>query len=43
LEDAIYKEMIAFRRRPENIFTGSPQRLQALMMAMASGFGSPQP
>jgi spermidine synthase len=41
LEDAIYKEMIAFRRRPENIFTGSPQRLRALMMAMASGFGSP--
>jgi spermidine synthase len=41
MEDAIYRQMIAYRRRPENIFTGSPQRLQALMLAIASGFGSP--
>jgi spermidine synthase len=41
MEDAIYRQMIAYRRRPENIFTGSPQRLQALMVAIASGFGSP--
>jgi spermidine synthase len=43
MEDAIYRQMIAYRRRPDNIFTGSPQRLQALMLAIASGVGSPQP
>jgi spermidine synthase len=43
LEDVIYRQMIAYRRRPENIFTGSPQRVQALMMAIASGLSSAQP
>ncbi len=43
LEDTIYRQMISYRRLPENIFTGSPQRIQALMLAIASGFGGAQP
>jgi spermidine synthase len=37
MEDEIYRQMISYRRRPDNIFTGSPERLQALMMAIATG------
>ncbi len=37
MEDEIYRQMISYRRPPVNIFTGSPQQLQALMMAIASG------
>jgi spermidine synthase len=42
MEDEIYRQMISYRRRPDNIFTGSPQRVQTLMMAIATGGGSTQ-
>jgi len=34
MEDYIYRQMMQYRRPPVNIFTGSPQVLQALMGAM---------
>jgi spermidine synthase len=34
LEDVIYRQMLRFRRRPGNLFTGSPERLQTLLSAM---------
>ena len=43
MEDEIYRQMISYRRRPDNIFTGSPERLQALMMAIATGSATFQP
>ncbi|HUK29617.1 MAG TPA: fused MFS/spermidine synthase [Candidatus Acidoferrum sp.] len=39
MEDEIYRQMISYRRRPDNIFTGSPERVQAVMMAIATGSG----
>jgi spermidine synthase len=33
-QDAIYRSMVAYREYPEDIFTGSPERLQALRSAM---------
>jgi spermidine synthase len=43
LEDVLYRQMLQYRRRPDNVFKGSPGRIQALMEAMAreSG-GGPQ-
>ena len=35
LENFIYRQIIGYRRSPENLFVGSPQRLQSLLMAMA--------
>jgi hypothetical protein len=35
--------MISYRRRPANIFTGSPERVQAVMLAIAGGLGGIQP
>jgi spermidine synthase len=43
MEDQIYRQMISYRRRPLNIFTGSPDRVQALMLAIAGGAGGGQP
>jgi spermidine synthase len=43
MEDEIYRQMISYRRRPDNIFTGSPEQLQALMMAIATGSTAIQP
>jgi spermidine synthase len=37
MEDEIYRQMIAYRRPPVNIFTGSPDRVRAVMMAIATG------
>jgi len=34
LEDAIYRQMLSFRRAPRNLFTGSPQRIQNLLYSM---------
>jgi spermidine synthase len=34
LEDVIYRQMLRFRRPPGNLFTGSPERLRALLSAM---------
>ncbi|HEY2017298.1 MAG TPA: fused MFS/spermidine synthase, partial [Bryobacteraceae bacterium] len=34
LEDVIYRQMMSYRRPPVNLFTGSPQTLQALMAAI---------
>jgi spermidine synthase len=34
LEDVIYRRMISFRKRPEHLFTGSPQKVQALIEAL---------
>jgi len=42
LEDVIYRQMIAYRRAPVNIFTGSPQAINALIFAMSSTGGAPR-
>jgi spermidine synthase len=34
--DAIYRQMIAYRKPPGAVFTGSPERLQALAAAIAA-------
>jgi spermidine synthase len=34
LEDALYRQMLRYRQRPDNLFTGSPERTQALYLAM---------
>jgi spermidine synthase len=39
LEDDLYRQMLKYRRRPDNIFTGSPQQLLALYTAMARESG----
>jgi spermidine synthase len=38
LEDPIYRELISNRRSPANLFTGSPDRLQALLHSMPPGY-----
>jgi spermidine synthase len=38
-EDQIYREIMRFWTRPNAIFTGSPQHLEALFSAMAAGPG----
>uniref|UniRef100_Q029X3 Polyamine aminopropyltransferase n=1 Tax=Solibacter usitatus (strain Ellin6076) TaxID=234267 RepID=Q029X3_SOLUE len=35
LEDAIYRQMLKFRRMPTTLFTGSPERVGALVEAIA--------
>ncbi len=34
LEDVLYRQMLRYRQRPDNLFTGSPERVQALYEAM---------
>ncbi len=34
LEDVIYRDMIAYREAPRNLFTGSSQQLQQLMLSL---------
>jgi spermidine synthase len=34
LEDVLYRQMLRYRERPDNLFTGSPERMQALYLAM---------
>jgi spermidine synthase len=34
LEDVIYRQMLQYRRAPLNLFTGSPQRVQALLYSL---------
>ena len=34
LEDTLYREMISYRQSPKNIFTGSPEQMQAFMNAL---------
>jgi spermidine synthase len=34
LEDVLYRQMLRYRERPDNLFTGSPDRMQALYLAM---------
>jgi spermidine synthase len=41
MEDKIYRDMLAARRPPENLFTGSPQEVQALLYAMTLGGRQP--
>ena len=43
LEDYIYRQMISYRRLPEDVFSGSPQRLQLLMYSITAGGGGPPP
>jgi spermidine synthase len=35
LEDALYRQMLQYRKRPEGLFTGSPERIDALYGAIA--------
>jgi spermidine synthase len=39
LEDQIYRDMLRYRRPPENLFTGAPDRVQSLQYALSSGSG----
>jgi spermidine synthase len=39
LEDFIYRQMLSYRRPPWNIFTGSPERVQSLMIAISADGG----
>jgi spermidine synthase len=39
LEDFIYRQMLSYRRPPWNLFTGSPERVQALMYAISAEGG----
>jgi spermidine synthase len=34
LEDVLYRQMLRYRQRPDDLFTGSPERIQALYLAM---------
>jgi spermidine synthase len=34
LEDVLYRQMLQYRQRPDDLFTGSAERLQALYLAM---------
>jgi len=34
LEDVIYRQMLQYRRPPQNLFTGSPQRVQTLLYSL---------
>jgi spermidine synthase len=34
LEDVIYRKMLQYRRSPANLFTGSPEKVQALLIGM---------
>jgi spermidine synthase len=34
LEDYIYRQIIGYRRAPQNLFTGSPQRVQSLLVGL---------
>lgn len=42
LEDVLYRQMLQYRQRPDGMFTGSPERLQSLYMAMARESGASQ-
>jgi len=35
LEDVLYRQMLRYRQRPDGLFTGSPERVQALYGAIA--------
>jgi hypothetical protein len=35
LEDVLYRQMLQYRQRPDGLFTGSPDRIQALYGAIA--------
>jgi spermidine synthase len=37
LEDQIYRDMLRYRRQPDNLFSGSPDRVQSLEYAITSG------
>jgi spermidine synthase len=39
LEDVIYRQMLAYRRAPLNLFTGSPERVQLLLYSISGGSG----
>jgi spermidine synthase len=39
LEDTLYREILRHRQRPQGLFTGSPERMQALDSALASTGG----
>jgi spermidine synthase len=42
MEDLIYRQMISYRHAPVNIFTGSPQSINALIFAMSQTGGPPK-
>jgi len=39
LEDTIYREIMKYRQPPRGVFTGSPERVQALQFALAAQSG----
>jgi spermidine synthase len=42
LENTIYLQMLGYRRRPDNLFTGSTQRVQSLLAMLSYGSGTGQ-
>jgi len=42
IEDPMYRQMLSYRHRPDNLFTGSTEQLSALMYALSMG-SSQQP
>ncbi len=42
IEDPMYRQMLSYRHRPDNLFTGSTEQVSALMYALSMG-SSPQP
>ena len=41
LEDVIYRQIMGYRQNPGDLFTGSPERVQALQAAMGAGGAPP--
>ena len=41
MEDQIYRNMLSYRRAPENLFLGSPAQVQAMLYAMTLGGRQP--
>jgi hypothetical protein len=42
LEDTLYRQMLRYRQRPDGMFTGSPERVQALYAEMIRESGGGQ-
>ena len=40
LEDYLYREMMRYRRVPQDIFSGSPGTMQKMLMALLAGPGA---
>jgi spermidine synthase len=37
LEDTLYREIMSYRKVPENLFTGTPERVASMLSAISPG------